>query len=61
MPILVVKKVLFGNYMEFMPIYHIKSEESSPLVFFRSLDEKGTCPYILTIVIQLQHNKSVSS
>ena len=42
MPILVVTKLLFGNYMSFMPIYHIKKVPSKKLYFGHSLDIIGS-------------------
>ena len=38
MPILVVAKLLFGNYMLFMPIYHIKRFHQEILYFRHSVD-----------------------
>ena len=38
MPILVVTKLLFGNYMKFMPIYYIKKVHQKILYFGHSVD-----------------------
>ena len=38
MPILVVTKLFFGNYMKCMPIYHIKKVPSKKLYFGHSVD-----------------------
>ena len=51
MPILVVTKLLFGNYLKFVPIYHIKKVPSNILYFGHSVDIKIK----LTITIMVRN------
>ena len=51
MPILVATKLLFGNYMYFMPIYHIKKIPSKNIIFWTYMGIR-ILPITLSFLVQ---------